>query len=465
MGVDADPADAALVVEPPGGVAGETGEVQGTVGVLVEERRRIGPAVLPAGTQQHDRSGPDLPVAALPLTDLVDRQRVVGVPRHLASDIDHHCGRHQFAAGVLVDRSPALDEAVRCIEVGAAVLAHAEPSQEVAVGGDLCEVVELDGRVSGPDRHVGADGLGHVDDPHGRPADRGVVGPGADAVDAECRAEEERASDRRCHQHSLHRYVLHEAPWRSWCGHARSTRTTDRWANRPNWSRRCGQRPRTFALDDPRRVEEPRLVVVGRHDLHADRETVDLADGNRDAGVAVEVRRDREPAVVGGGVLHTAERVGERALGPEGDVGVGRRDHEVGLLEQRRHGFEQGGAPVLQLDAGVHPVPGAGGPFAREAHLGGEVVGARGPGVAQRRERPGHVRERPGGTDVGDRHVHVDDGQLEVAGELFAGLANYCCGSRADDGAGEPVDDRDAQALHVVEVATEPGLPPVDAGE
>ena len=107
------------------------------------------------------------------------------------------------------------------------------------------------------------------------------------------------------------------------------------------------------------------------------------------------------------------DRRGHRTLRPEGHVGVGGADDEVGLLEDLRHLHDHGAPERLdvlrRLDAEV-----VGGDVGGQHDLGRELVLALGvpvPEADQQAGRPGHG---PFEATPGQRDGHVDLGQLGV---------------------------------------------------
>ena len=85
------------------------------------------------------------------------------------------------------------------------------------------------------------------------------------------------------------------------------------------------ERPRPVPLDVQGDLQQQLLGEVPADDLQADRQPVERAGRDRHGRVAVQVGRERQPAVVAPPGLDPAERVRQRAVGGEGDVGVARR--------------------------------------------------------------------------------------------------------------------------------------------
>jgi hypothetical protein len=201
---------------------------------------------------------------------------------------------------------------------------------------------------------------------------------------------------------------------------------------------------------------------VATDHLQADRQAVDGSRRDRHGRAAVQVGREGEAAVVAASGRHAAERVGQRAFGGEGDVGVGRGDDEVDLLEDLGHALVDIHPPPLDLRAGRDAVALLGHAEAI-AHLGRQDVLALGPEALEHAVEEHHARDRPRRAHVRQARVDaVDTLPTGVVDEGAGGVLEHLPHGRRHSGVAPVGNHGDAQAAQLVEVGVEAGFPPVD---
>src|SRR5205085_5494039 len=124
------------------------------------------------------------------------------------------------------------------------------------------------------------------------------------------------------------------------------------------------------------------------------------AGGDGDGGVAGQVGGDGEGARVEGVDQRVADLVGDRPLGREGLVGVGRAQHQVDLVEEVGHGLVELDPERLELGSvlGAEQVDEA----QPHAELVGELVGAVGPDLVEGAQGGGKVGQAPDGSGGGE---------------------------------------------------------------
>ena len=167
-----------------------------------------------------------------------------------------------------------------------------------------------------------------------------------------------------------------------------------------------------------------------------------------------------ERAVVARPGLDAVEHGRERTLLAEGDIGDGRSEHEVDLVEEVRHRLVHRGARCLDAHARLHVVHLLGHPQT-ERDLRCEVVGTLGIRITEVVADLGQARERPLQPEV--RHLHRDVDARETGGldERFGDVHDGRDHFGVDDRAAEI--RRDHHAAPAPVVGTERGLPALDA--
>ena len=217
-------------------------------------------------------------------------------------------------------------------------------------------------------------------------------------------------------------------------------------------------------------VEEELVLVVLPDDLQADRQAVDLTCRDRHRGVAGDVGRDGERPVVAEGLLEAelGDEVAVADLGRhrtgvgEGDVGVGRAEHKVDLLEEAGHLLVGLDAEHLGSPRGLE-VEVVGRDVEREHDLGGQVVDAIGVAVPQDAGEADRVGHRPLDGTLGEVDDHVDPAEAGRRDERLGGSHHDRGDPRLDDRRAEV--DRDHRALAGEVEAAERGLKALDAGQ